>query len=166
MRLHFSNYLSRGDAEECVRSNARKITLTPTALKQTPGATIDFLKSKGIKVRVLNTRGRPRRLSKAGVRRILAMRQRGMSYYKISRLTKIPKSTVFDYCRRYEGLTLKEKEVLGFELREAKRLLRNLIKAGLGEEITALARRGYASSSRDEILYILGEIENIVEAYR
>lgn len=166
MGMHFANYLSRRDAEECVKKKAERITLTRTAWKQTPRATLDFLRSKGVRVRVLGARGRPRRLSRREVRRILAMRQRGMSYYKISRLTGIPKSTVYDYCMRHEGLSLREEEVLGFELQEARRLLGKLMKAGLSEEITALARRGYASSSPEEILYILGEIENIVDAYR
>lgn len=164
--MHFSNYISRRDAEKCIESKVSKITLTPTTLRQTPKATIDLLKNKGVKVKVLRARGRPRKLSSAQVKRILAIRQRELSYYKIARITGIPKSTAYDYCRRYQGTELVEYEIQRAEVREAKRLFRSIIKAGLDEEVTELARRGYVSSDFEEIAYILGEIENIVEVYR
>jgi predicted transcriptional regulator len=166
MKFHFSNYISKRDAEECQRREVREISLTPTALKQTPKKTLEFLKDKGVKIEVCGSRGRPRKLSLGRVKRILAMRQRGLSYYRIARLSGVPKSTVFDYCRRHWGITLSEEEVNRQELIEAKNFLRRLQRAGLGEELTALAREGCTAKRPEEIAYILGEIEKVVEAYR
>jgi len=38
-----------------------------------------------------------------------------------------------------------------------------IIKTRLGGEITDLARRGHASNSAEEMAYILGEIEDIID---
>ena len=166
MRSHFSNYLSRRDAEECCREGVREVVLTPTALRQTPEGNLEFLREKGIKIVVRGTRGRPRKLAESGLKRVLAMRQRGLSYYKIARLTGMPKSTVFDYCRRYASTPLPEEEISRQELVEAKSFLEKLRKAGLSDELTLLAARGCAASSPRQIAYILGEIEKVMEAYR
>lgn len=160
--LHFSNYVSRREAEDCVKSRVRKITLTPTSCKQTPNATVDFLKNSGIKIEVLRARGRPRKLSEQQVRRVLAMRQRNLSYYRIEGITGVPKSTAHDYWKRQLGAPLGEEEVQRAEFKEARRLFQHLMKAGLGEEITELAKRGYASTSAEEIAYILEEIEDMI----
>lgn len=166
MKRHFSNYLSKKDAEKCCRREIRKITLTPTALKQTPKKTLDFLRGEGVEIVVRRNRGRPRKLSQGGVKRVLAMRQRGLSYYRISRITKVPKSTVFDYCQRHGEMFLPEEEVNKQELLEAKSFLEKLRKAGLNDELTSLAAQGCASTKPEQIAYILGEIEKVMEAYR
>jgi predicted transcriptional regulator len=166
MRRHFSNYLSRREAEECCRAGIREVVITPTALRQTPKGNLELLREKGIKVILRETRGRPRKLHQSGVMRVLAMRQRGLSYYRIARLTGLPKSTVFDYCRRHAGMPLPEEEVSRQELIEAKSFLERLREAGISDELTSLAARGCAATSPRQIAYILGEIEKVMEAYR
>lgn len=166
MGRHFSNYLSKKDAEDCLRSNVEKITITPTALRQTPDKTLESLREKGVKIEVRGPRGRPRKLTGESVKRVMAMRQRGLSYYRIARLTGLPKSTVFDYCQRYGNMSLAEEEINEQELREAKNFLEKLRKAGLSDELTSLAAKGCAANEPREIAYILVEIEKVMEAYR
>ncbi|MDP6459168.1 MAG: helix-turn-helix domain-containing protein [Candidatus Hydrothermarchaeota archaeon] len=160
---NFNNYISRRDAVECLKRKVTKVTITPTALKQTPPATLRRLENNGVELVRVTTRGRPRKLGKGQVKRILAMRQEDVSFYKIARLTGVAKSTVYDYWMRFKDVNLGEEELRRVKIREARRLFVGIIKTGLGGEITELARRAHASSSVEEMAYILGEIEDIID---
>jgi len=161
--MNFNNYISRRDAMECINCRVTKVTITPTALKQTPDATLQLLKDNGVELVRVTARGRPRKLAEGTVKRILAMRQEDVSFYKIARLTGMPKSTVYDYWTRFKDVKVGEEELRSIKVREARRLFKDLIEIGLGGEITDLARRGHASSNVEEMAYILEEIEHITD---
>jgi transposase len=161
--MHFSNYISRSVAESCVRKKIKRVSLTPTALKQTPEANIRFLEENGVEVREVRRSGRPRRLSEGEVKRVLTIRREGnLSFSKIANLTNIPKSTVFDYCKRYEGKALETREVRDLQIKEARRVLKELLSRDLDEEINELARRGCGSGDVEEIEKIIREINEII----
>ncbi len=155
--MHFSNYISRAQAEACVERGVSRITLTPTAARQTPAETLAFLSESGVEVEVVASRGRPRKLDDARVRKILAMRKAGMSFYRIAGMTGIPKSTVFDYFRRYAGVVLSEEEVEKVELGEAKRVLERIAE-NLDGEAGRLAALALEAESRAELEYYLQEL--------
>jgi predicted DNA-binding protein YlxM (UPF0122 family) len=148
---------------ECIKCRVTKVTITPTALRQTPDATLRLLKNNGVELVRVTARGRPRKLGKGQVKRILAMRQEDVSFYKIARLIGVAKSTVYDYWTRFKEVKVGEEELHRVKVREARKLFRGIIKTGLGGEITDLARRGYASTSVEEMAYILEEIEDIID---
>ncbi|MDP6459785.1 MAG: helix-turn-helix domain-containing protein [Candidatus Hydrothermarchaeota archaeon] len=160
---NFNNYISRRDAVECLKRKVTKVTITPTALKQTPSATLRLLENSGVKLVRVTARGRPRKLGKGQVKKILAMRQEGVSFYKIARLTGVAKSTAYDYWMRFKDVNMGAEELHRIKVREARRLFMGIIKTRLGGEITDLARRGHASNSAEEMAYILGEIEDIID---
>ncbi|NOZ76920.1 MAG: hypothetical protein GXO65_04440 [Euryarchaeota archaeon] len=157
--MHFSNYISRAAAEAVTTG---EVTVTPTALKQTPKATIRFLKERGVKIRVVESRGRPRKLDEEQIKRILAMKRADVSFYRIARLTGVPKSTAFDYFRRYGDNGLDEDEVEAFQLREARRLFRRILGHAPEGEVAALARRGCRCTDLHEVEYIVREIDEII----
>ncbi|MEE8167831.1 MAG: hypothetical protein V3T58_03030 [Candidatus Hydrothermarchaeales archaeon] len=160
--MHFSNYISLNDAKACADSGLKRITVTPTALKQTPKATIEFLKQEGLEIIRKKEKGRPNRLSQLDIRRILAIRRCNLSYYKISNLTGIPKSTAFDYCKRYNCEELGEKELGDIQRQEAMLLLSALLEKDLDEEINSLAMKGLESSDLEEIIDTMRRIEDII----
>jgi len=160
--MHYSNYVSAREARECMRNGVKSISVTPTALKQTRETTINLLRKNGIEVREIKSRGRPRRLIKDDIKKILAIRQSGMSFYKISNLTQIPKSTVFDYYRRYEGPPVRESDVRGIEIEEVRRAFAELLRKDIDDEINELAIKGQKSEDPGEIEKILKEIEIIL----
>ncbi|WP_456475871.1 helix-turn-helix domain-containing protein [Candidatus Pyrohabitans sp.] len=156
--MHFSNYISMRLARACVERGVRKLTLTPTALKQTPEDTLSFLRDSGVEVEVVASRGRPRKLDEEKVRRILAMRKAGVSFYRIASALGIPKSTVFDYFKRYPHLEVTESEVEMLQVSEARRVLKSIAGGSFDEEIREIAKRGLAAESREELEYYLQEL--------
>lgn len=160
--MHYSNYISALEAEKCVQNGVEGISMTPTALKQTPKTTMDFLMKNGIGVREIKGNGRPRRLGDSGIKRILAIRKSGLSFFKISNLVKVPKSTVFDYFGRYNGREIKESDIKSIELEEARRIFNELLERDIDDEISGLALAGQKSSDLEEIGSILKEIEIIL----
>ncbi len=160
--MHYSNYISAREARDCMQNGEKSISVTPTALKQTRKTTIELLRNNGIEVREVKTSGRPRRLVKDDIKKILAIRQSGVSFYKISNLTNVPKSTVFDYYRRYEGAPVGESEIKGIEIGEVHRIFNELLRKDIDDEITELAIKGQKSEDLEEIEGILKEIEIIL----
>jgi hypothetical protein len=158
--MHFANYISLREAKECVKRGIKKISVTPTAARQTSNSTFKFLKKNGIEIEELKRQGRPRKLSKEEVRRILAIRHSKVSFYKIAEITGVAKSTVFDYCKRYKGKRLGEDEVIAIQIKEARNTLKDLLDKDLSEEINELARKGYNSRDVNEITEILWRIED------
>ncbi len=136
--------------------------MTPTALKQTPKTTIDFLVKNGIGVKEIKGNGRPRKVREADIKRILAIRKSGLSFFKISNLVKVPKSTVFDYFGRYNWREVKESDIKSIEIEEARRIFDKLLERDLDDEISGLALAGQKSSDLEEIGSILREIEIIL----
>lgn len=157
-RMHFSNYISMTQAKACVERGVRKISLTPTALKQTPERTLAFLREQGIEVEVVASRGRPRKLREEKVKKILAMRKAGVSFYRIASVLGIPKSTVFDYFQRYSHVDVPESEVEMLQISEARRVLENIARGNLDAEIKEIAERGLVAESREELEYYLREL--------
>jgi predicted transcriptional regulator len=166
MYRHFNNYISLRDAGECSRRGVRKISVTPTALRQTPERNLEFLEKNGIVIEKIVRNGRPKKLSNEQVKKILATRQSKLSFYKISSLTGIAKSTVFDYYKRYSGEQLKEEEVNELQIKEAHKLLKILLERDISEEITELARRGCSSKNINEIRDIMMRIEDNFKSLR
>ena len=161
--MHYANYISVREARRCIENGVTCITLTPTALKQTNKNTIKLLHDSGIKVEEKDTgAGRPRKLIEADIKKVVAIRSSGTSFHKIANLTKIPKSTVFDYCRRFNGSVPEETEVRDVSLSEAKKIFAELLKRDLDDEVNDLAARGQRSESLEEIEEILREIEIIL----
>jgi hypothetical protein len=157
--MHFNNYISRAAAEAIT---AREITVTPTALRQTPKATIQSLKERGVKVRIVESKGRPRKLDHRQIKRILAMKKSDVSFYRIARLTGVPKSTAFDYYKRYGVKDLEEKEVEALQLKEARRVFQRILAQDPGGEIGALAKRGCNCRDLREMEYIARELNEII----
>jgi predicted DNA-binding protein YlxM (UPF0122 family) len=148
-------------ARQCLKR--KEISVTPTALRQTPKKNLQFLKEHGVRIREVKRRGRPRKLNSTDVKRILAMRKNGnLSFYKIANLTNIPKSTVFDYFKRHSDEEIDGREVEELQLKEAHRIFKSLIRKDIDEEITELAKRGCKSKSLDEVESIMREIEKII----
>lgn len=166
MYKHFNNYISLRDAEECVTVGVRKISATPTALRQTPKSNLEFLEKNGVVIREIVRNGRPRKLSGEQVKKILATRQSKLSFYKIASLTGIAKSTVFDYYNRYNGKQLKEEEINELQIKEAHKLLKILIERNVSEEITGLARLGCSSKDINEIRDTMMRIEDNFKSLR
>lgn len=160
--MHFNNYISMLEARECIGKN--EITATPTALKQTPKSTLDFLEKNGVKVTEIRSTGRPRRLSEEQVKRILTMRHTDLSFYKIAGITGIPKSTAFDYWSRCSTRRIDEEEVEDMQIKEAHVVLATLLHGNVDEEISELARQGYESRSIEEIAEIMREINQIIRS--
>lgn len=146
----------------CIQDGVKVVTVTPTALKQTPDSTLDLLRKSGVVVREVEGNGRPRKLADGDIKKILAIRCGGMSFYKISNLTAIPKSTVFDYYKRYEKDPVGESDIEGVEIEAARRIFSRLLEADMDDEINELAAAGQKSGSIDEIGRILKEIEIIL----
>ncbi len=160
--MHFSNYISKAAAKKCLR-NVAEVSVTPTALKQTPKENLKFLEENGIKIRIVNRRGRPRRLVEKDIRRILAIRRdSGLSFYRISRMLGIPKSTVFDYFRRYSTEELDGKYIEELKISEARSLFHQLMKSDIDDQIIALAKQGYESNDLAEIEEIMREIKELI----
>lgn len=166
MYKHFNNYISLRDAGECYRGGVRKISVTPAALRQTPKRNLEFLEKNGIAIEKIIRNGRPRKLSREQIKKILAIRQSKLSFYKIASLTGIPKSTVFDYYSRCNGEQLKEEEVNELQIKEAHKLLKTLLEKNISREITELARRGCSSKDINEIRDILMQIEDSFKSLR
>jgi len=160
--MHFSNYISAKAARGCIRDGPKKITLTPTARKQTREGTIRALEGAGIAVIITPEKGRPRKLSGKNERKVFAMRKAGVSFNKIANLTGVARSTVFDYCKRREGPPVQESEVRALEIKEAHRVFSSILKKGLDGEIGELASRGQNTGDPEEIGDILKEIEIIL----
>lgn len=163
---HFNNYISLRDAGKCVAVGVRKISATPTALRQTPKSNLEFLQRHGVVIRKIVRNGRPRKLSMEQVKKILATRQSKLSFYKIATLTGIAKSTVFDYYNRYDGEQLKEEEINELQIKEAHKLLKILLERDVSEEITEFARRGCTSKDISEIREIMMRIEDNFKSLR
>lgn len=161
--MHFSNYLSTRDAELVLSSNIARITITPTALRQTPRKTLEFLLDKGVDIRRKAEKGRPRRLAHEEVKRILAVRKCAVSFYKIESLTGIPKSTAFDYCKRYNCDDVSDGEVQDLQREQARSLFAAILEKDLDEEINRLAVKGMQSKSTVEMEELLRKIEDIVQ---
>lgn len=162
--MHFNNYINLKDAMRCAERRAKEVTVTPTAVRQTPESTLQFLEKNGVKVREIRRSGRPRKLSDAQVRKIVAMRQSDVSFYKIARITGVAKSTVFDYYRRNRDMRIQGQEIRLAEIDEAHKVLKRLMKTDIDEEISELARRGYNSNDVDEITQVMAEIEEIIKS--
>ncbi|NOZ59035.1 MAG: hypothetical protein GXO66_05610 [Euryarchaeota archaeon] len=156
--MHFSNYVSMAQARECVERGVRRISLTPTAARQTPERTLRFLRERGVEVEVVCSRGRPKKLGEEEVRKILAMRSAGVSFHRIARMLGIPKSTVFDYTRRYSHVALPRGEVEMVELGEARRVLRRIAGGSFDPELRRLASLALEAESREELEYYLREL--------
>jgi hypothetical protein len=157
--MHFNNYISRAAADSI---GSEEITITPTAMKQTPTDTIQSLKERGIRVRVVESRGRPRTLSQGQIKRILAMKKSDVSFYRIARLTGVPKSTAFDYFKRYGDREMGEEDVEALQLKEARRIFQRIMAQDPGGEIGALARRGCSCQDLREMEYIARELNEII----
>jgi transposase len=161
--MHYANYLSAREARRCIEDGVDCVTFTPTALKQTNEKTIKLLRENGVTVEEKDTgAGRPRKLSDSDIKKVVAIRSSGTSFHKISNLTRIPKSTVFDYCRRFDGAAPEAGEVRDVSLAEAKKIFTELLKKDLDDEVNDLATRGKKSESLSEIEEILREIEIIL----
>ncbi|MBU2560522.1 hypothetical protein KKA03_06470 [archaeon] len=160
--MHYSNYISAREAGVCIKEGVKCITATPTALKQTHKGTLDLLLKNGIEIKRQKSKGRPRKLAQADIKKLVAIRHSGTSFYKISSLMHIPKSTAFDYCKRYKGAVPKEREIRDVSLEESHRIFGELLKRDLDTEVNDLARKGKASDNLEEIEEILREIEIIL----
>ena len=161
--FHFNNYISNRNAIDCIKLKIKKITVTDTTLKQTPKSRIKMLYNNGITILKFNGRGRPRKLSKSMINKILAMRQEGVSFYKISRLIGVPKSTTFDYWKRFQNVKVNDEDVRSLKLNEAKKIFKRIINSDFDINITTLAKKGYATNSLDEMAYILKEMTEKLE---
>ncbi len=153
--MHFSKYISKREAGEIAKSKIKKISLTPTAHKQTPDKTIRFLKEKGIEIEVLQRRGRPKKLGKEEITKIMAARQEGLSFYRISKMFNIPKSTIFDYYKRNKHLKINNEEIEEIKVKEAKKLFEKIITNSSNEKIKQLAIEGIRANSQEDIEFIL-----------
>ncbi len=156
--MHFSNYISMAQAKACVERGIKRISLTPTAERQTPAKTLAFLRERGVEIEIVASRGRPRKLQEEKVRKILAMRKAGVSFYRIASMLGVPKSTVFDYFQRYSHVTLPESEVKRLQISEARRVLENIARGNFETEIREIAERGLAAESVEELEYYLREL--------
>ena len=87
--MHFSNYVSLEKATQLVSKGTKKITLTRTAFRQTPAKTLKFLKENGVEINIVERRGRPRKLSKQEIVKILIARKEGLSFYKDDKRNKM-----------------------------------------------------------------------------
>jgi predicted transcriptional regulator len=159
---HFSNYLSTREARRLVDNQINSITLTPTALKQTPRKTLDFLQERGVRIVRREEKGRPRKLSQEEVKRILAIRKCDLSFYKIARLMGLPKSTVFDYFNRYRNLEVSDEDVKDLQIEKARALFAEVLEKNISEEISQLAVQGINSDDIAEMEELLRRLEDIV----
>ena len=160
--MHYSNYISAREASIRIQEGVKGITATPTALKQTQKTTIELLLKNGIKVEKTESKGRPRKIGESGIKKLLAIRHSGTSFYKISNLLHIPKSTAFDYCKRYGAAVPKEREIRDVSLGESHKIFGELLSRDLDDEVNDLATRGQKSEDLEEIEDILREIEIIL----
>ncbi len=160
--MHYSNYISAREASIRIQEGVKGITATPTALKQTHKSTIELLLKTGIKVEKTESKGRPRKIGESDIKKLLAIRHSGTSFYKISSLLDIPKSTAFDYCKRHGGAVPGEREIRDISIEESNRIFGELLRRDLDDEVNDLARRGKKSEDLEEIEEILREIEIIL----
>lgn len=164
--MHFNNYISKRAGKKILDKGLRFITITPTAKKQTPEETLEMLKKKGIEISLKEGRGRPRKLNRENVKRILAMRKAGpLSFKRIAATTGIPKSTAFDYFNRFKADRMDEGDIDGIQIKEAHRILRFIRDKNIGGEIGDLADRGLVTSDPEELQYILKEIDEVMNFY-
>jgi hypothetical protein len=155
--MHFSNYVSMAQAKACVERGIRRISLTPTAARQTPAKTLAFLRERGVEIEIVASRGRPRKLQEEKIRKILAMRKAGVSFYRIASVLSVPKSTVFDYFQRYSHVALPDSEVERVERDEVRRVLERVVQNFDGEA-RRLASLALEAESREELEYYLQEL--------
>jgi len=159
---HVSNFLSAEEARRSIEAGVRRVSFTPTALRQTSERAIGLLTAAGMEVKCVQRRGRPRRLTNREGRKVLAIRRAEpwMSFTKIGDLLGVPKSTIFDTFLRYQGETVKEGEMRDLQVAEGKRLLQTLLAEDLDEEINRLALQGYCSEDPEEIRGILEDLHD------
>ncbi|MFQ5816276.1 MAG: hypothetical protein ACE5G7_07255 [Candidatus Hydrothermarchaeaceae archaeon] len=132
-------------------------------MRQTPKKNLEFLKKRGVSIKKKEEKGRPRRLSQEEVRRVLAVRKCDLSFYRTASLTGVPKSTVFDYCKRYSCDLVSEEDVEDVQLEEARALFSAMLEKDLDGEINQLALRGLQSESIVEMEGLLRRIDDIVQ---
>ena len=160
--MHYSNYISGREAGRCIRDGVACITVTPTALKQTNSKTLEALSKNGVTVEEVRSAGRPRKLSEASIKKLITIRHSGVSFYKISNLMHIPKSTAFDYCKRHAGATPGEREIKDVSISESHKIFAKLLKRDLDDEVNDLAKKGLKARDLEKIEAILKEIEIIL----
>ncbi len=161
--MHFSNYINGKDAKKIVAEGIDEITVTKTALKQTPPETISFLEMNGVLVRKLKRKGRPRIIDDAKLEQILAMRKGSrLSFKEIGDMIGVPKSTVFDYCRGDNGVVLEDGRMSFIQRETALSMFKTLLKKDLCDEVNLLAQKGLLSTNVSEMEYLMREIEDIV----
>ena len=156
--MHFSNYVSLEKATQLVSKGTKKITLTRTAFRQTPAKTLKFLRENGVEINIVERRGRPRKLSKQEIIKILIARKEGLSFYKISKLINQPKSTIFDYYTRYKNIKINEDEIKNIKIKESKKILKKIINGRYPNYIKEIAKKGIDSSDEEQIISILEEL--------
>lgn len=161
--MHFGNYVSARDAKRIVEEGIGEITMSRTALKQTPKETISFLKENGVSIRELRRCGRPKVLDEDQIDRILTMKKEGgLSFKKIENLTGVAKSTVFDYYKRYNGKKLGKEKIFRIEREVAHSTFRTLLREDLCDEVNELAKRGLLSRDIGEMEALIREIGDII----
>jgi len=161
--MHFSNYISGKNAKKIVAEGIDEITVTKTALKQTPHETISFLDMNGVLVRKLERTGRPRTIDDTQREQILAMRKSSrLSFKEIGDMIGVPKSTVFDYCRGDTGIILEDGRMSVIQRETALSMFKMLLKKDLCDEINLLAQKGLLTANVSEMEYLMREIEDIV----
>ncbi|MFQ5976120.1 MAG: helix-turn-helix domain-containing protein [Candidatus Hydrothermarchaeales archaeon] len=161
--MHFGNYISTHQAKKIVEEGIDEITVTKTTLKQTSAETISFLELNGVFVKKLERTGRPRKLDKKEIERILAMRKSSrLSFKEIGDLTDVAKSTVYDYCNRKNGNILEEEKISSIQQEMAQSMFKLLLKKDLCDEVNELAEKGLVTTNVEEMEHLMGEIEDIV----
>lgn len=161
--MHFGNYVSARDAKRIVEEGINEITMSRTALKQTPKETISFLKENRVSIRELRRRGRPKVLDEDQIDRILTMKKEGgLSFKKIENLTGVAKSTAFDYYKRYNGKKLGKEKIFRIEREVAHSVFITLLRKDLCDEVNELAKRGLLSRDIGEMETLIREIRDIV----
>ncbi len=161
--MHFSNYISGKDAKKIVAGGINEITVTKTALKQTPSETISFLNMNDVLVKKLERTGRPRTIDDTKLEQILAMRKSSrLSFKEIGDMIGVPKSTVFDYCRGDTGIILEDGRMSFIERETALSMFNMLLKKDLCDEVNLLAQKGLLTTDVSEMKYLMREIEDIV----
>ncbi|MFQ5887649.1 MAG: hypothetical protein ACE5HY_03010 [Candidatus Hydrothermarchaeales archaeon] len=161
--MHFGNYISTKKAKKIVEGGIDEITVTKTALKQTPTETVSFLELNGVVVKKLERMGRPRKLDNKEIERILAMRESSrLSFKEIGDLTGLAKSTVFDYCKRKNGNLLEEEKISTIQREMAHSMFKMLLKKDLCDEVNELAKKGLVTNKVEEMEHLMREIEVIV----
>ncbi len=161
--MHFGNYISTEKAKTIVEEGVSEITLTKTALKQTSVETISFLELNGVLVTTLQRRGRPRKISQKELEQILAMRKSSkLSLKAIGDMMNIPKSTVFDCCKEYDGRIVEEESISLLQRDMAHSMFKKLLSKDLCDEVNALSSKGLVSNNVSEMEFLMREIEDIV----